>query len=83
MEDDETSGIRQILIETGQPQSALEDERALGQREWTTDQMTDEFDVLEFAAPYVVVRRKSDGKLGSLEFTHRPRVYFGFREHAE
>jgi hypothetical protein len=34
--------------------------------------------VLSFAAAFVVVRRKSDGKLGSLEFTHHPRVYFGF-----
>jgi hypothetical protein len=33
-----------------------------------------------FAAPYVVVRRKSDGVKGSLEFTHHPRVYFNFQE---
>jgi hypothetical protein len=28
----------------------------------------------------VVVKRKSDGKKGSLEFTHSPRVYFNFVE---
>jgi hypothetical protein len=32
-----------------------------------------------YAAPFVVVRRRSDGQRGSLEFTHSPRVYFGWR----
>lgn len=48
---------------------------------WTTEQLQEEFDVLEFQAPYVVVSRKSDGKLGSLEFTHAPRLYFNWQEH--
>ena len=39
------------------------------------------FDVLGFAAPLVVVRRKPDGKLGSLLFRHHPRYYFAFQEH--
>lgn len=47
---------------------------------WTTDEMRAEFEVLGFTAPFVVVRRRSDGQLGSLEFTHQPRVYFGWRE---
>lgn len=47
---------------------------------WTTDQMTAEFDVLGFAAPLVVVRRKTDGKRGSLLFRHDPRVYFRWQE---
>jgi hypothetical protein len=34
-----------------------------------------------FKAPLVVVRRKSDGKKGSLEFQHQPRFYFGFSPH--
>lgn len=33
-----------------------------------------------FAAPFVVVRRKSDNRRGTLEFQHNPRVYFGFQE---
>ena len=32
-----------------------------------------------FAAPFVVVKRRSDGAVGSLEFTHSPHVYFAFR----
>ena len=36
--------------------------------------------VLGFLAPFVVVRRKSDGRKGSLTFSHSPRFYFSFRE---
>jgi hypothetical protein len=46
---------------------------------WTTEQLQEDFAVEGFAAPFVVVRRKSDGVKGTLEFTHSPRVYFGFR----
>jgi hypothetical protein len=47
---------------------------------WDTEALTREFEVLGFAAPYVVARRRSDGVKGSLEFTHRPRVYFNWTE---
>ncbi len=46
---------------------------------WDTDQLRQEFDVLGFMAPFVVVRRKSDGVKGSLEFQHNPRFYFNFQ----
>lgn len=49
-------------------------------QQWDTAQLQEDFEVLGFAAPFVVVRRKSDGKRGTLEFTHRPRVYFDFKE---
>jgi hypothetical protein len=39
---------------------------------------SEEFSVVGFAAPFVVVRRKSDGVKGTLGFTHSPRVYFNF-----
>jgi len=47
---------------------------------WDTDELREEFDVLGFMAPYVVVCRKSDGAMGSLQFQHSPRLYFGFKE---
>lgn len=47
---------------------------------WTTDEMSADFEAIGFAAPYIVVRRKSDGKKGSLEFQHSPRFYYNFRE---
>lgn len=46
---------------------------------WDTTELRGAFEVLGFQAPYVVVRRKVDGVVGSLEFTHQPRVYFGWR----
>ncbi len=46
---------------------------------WDTDQLRQDFEVLEFAAPYVIARRRSDGVLGSLEFQHEPRFYFNFK----
>jgi len=46
---------------------------------WSTDELSRDFEVLGFLAPYVVVRRRSDGQKGSLEFQHSPRFYFGFR----
>ena len=45
---------------------------------WNTSQLASDFEVLGFLAPYVVVRRKSDGRTGSLEFQHSPRYYFNF-----
>jgi len=48
-------------------------------QEWDTSELQRDFEVLGFAAPFVVVRRKSDGVRGMLEFKHSPRVYFGFQ----
>jgi hypothetical protein len=46
---------------------------------WDTDQLREEFEVVGFLAPLVVVRRKSDGVRGSLMFQHNPRFYFRFQ----
>lgn len=45
---------------------------------WDTTQLQEDFEVLGFSAPYVVVIRKADGVKGSLYFTQRPRVYSDF-----
>ena len=45
---------------------------------WNTEELHKEFDVIAFSAPIVSVRRKSDGRLGSMEFSHWPRFYFQF-----
>lgn len=45
---------------------------------WDTDELARDFEVLGFLAPYVVVRRRADGRKGSLEFQHHPRFYFHF-----
>ena len=45
---------------------------------WDASQLAHEYEVLGFMAPYVVVRRRSDGHKGSLEFQYSPRFYFNF-----
>ena len=47
-------------------------------RVWDTKELQEDFEVRQFAAPFVVVQRKSDGVIGSLEFQHQPRFYFDF-----
>lgn len=54
-------------------------ERETGSKVYTTDEMSAEFTVTGFAAPFVVVKRKSDGQVGSLEFQHSPRLYFNWQ----
>lgn len=63
--------VHQILINEGIIQP--------GEQTWTTDRLREDFDVLGFMAPYVVVRRKADGVKGSLAFRHAPRLYFGWK----
>ena len=46
---------------------------------WDTDEMCAEFEAIGFLAPFISVRRLSDGKKGSLEFQHNPRFYYNFR----
>jgi hypothetical protein len=48
---------------------------------WDTSQLADDFEVIGFMAPYVVVRRSADDMKGSLEFQHDPRPYFGWHPH--
>ena len=46
---------------------------------WTTDELREDFEVLGFLSPLVVVSRRSDGRKGSLEFQNSPRFYFNFQ----
>ena len=48
------------------------------EKTWNTEQLCTDFEVLGFQAPFVVVKRKFDDVVGSLEFTHSPRVSFNF-----
>jgi hypothetical protein len=71
---DETESVRRAMLANGQPQRDL----ANAEQRWSTEELCEQFEVLGFMAPFVVVRRKSDGAKGSMEFTHNPRVYFNF-----
>jgi hypothetical protein len=74
---DQTETIRRAMIANGQPA----DDFAVAANSWTTDEFRAEFEITGFMAPFVVARRRSDGKIGSAEFTHSPRVYFNWEEH--
>ena len=51
---------------------------------WDTTELCRDYEVLGFAAPLVVVNRRSDGQKGSLMFQHGPpRLYWGFEPHAK
>lgn len=50
---------------------------------WTLEELQKEFEILQFQAPFVVVKRLSDNKLGSVNFQHLPRFYFNWAEHKE
>ena len=66
---DPTEQARRAMVAAGQPAADL---AADDGRRWTTAEMQADFEVIGFAAPFVVIKRRSDGQLGSLEFTHSP-----------
>ena len=76
MTNDPTESIRRAMIAAGEPDRDL----AQADQRWNTEELQRDFEVLGFYAPLVVVKRKKDGKRGSLEFTHNPRWYFNFVE---
>ncbi len=49
-------------------------------RLWTAGEMSKEFEAIGFSAPFIVVRRRSDGVKGTLMFCHSPRYYFSWQE---
>lgn len=79
--DDATEPIRRArLAEINAEPGGREALEAEYGQVWSTQELAAEFEVLGFLAPLVVVRRRADGVKGSLEFQHRPRLYFNFVE---
>ena len=76
---DPTEQIRrnQIIEINAEPRDRESLEAQYG-KVWDTQELAAEFDVIGFLAPFVVVRRRSDGCKGSLSFQHHPRLYFDF-----
>jgi len=82
MTTDETEPFRRARVAqlaAQQTDNRAELEARYGQL-WNTEQLSAEFTVTGFMAPYVIVRRKSDNAVGSLEFQHDPRYYFNWQE---
>jgi hypothetical protein len=80
---DPTENIRrERLVEINVEQGSRKALEARYGQVWNTDELREDFEVVGFLAPVVVVRRKSDGVKGSLEFQHGPpRLYFNWQPH--
>ena len=76
---DSTENTRREMVENinSNPHSreALEKEHG---KVWDTSELGQDFEVIGFMAPFVIVKRKSDNKKGSIMFQHCPRYYFDF-----
>jgi hypothetical protein len=77
---DETEAIRREMVANinanAGPRAELEQQYG---EVWDTAELSRDFEVLGFAAPFVVVRRRSDRVRGSLLFQHHPRIYYSFQ----
>jgi hypothetical protein len=76
---DETEDIRRQMVAeintNAGPRAELEAQHG---QVWDTSQLQEDFQVVGFLAPVVVVRRRSDGVRGSLMFQNDPRFYYSF-----
>lgn len=81
MTHDPTEPARRLMV--GLINAEAAERAALEERHgqvWNTEELQRDFTVEGFLAPFVVVRRKRDGALGSMTFQHLPRYYWGFEE---
>jgi hypothetical protein len=80
---------RQALVETNQavasddPVAERARLSAAHGRVWDTAELTADFAVEGFLAPFVVARRLADDMLGTLRFQHWPRFYFSWEPDSE
>lgn len=81
MSDATESYRRQRVAEINSKPGSRQALEAVHGQVWDTSELGQDFEVIGFMAPFVVVRRKSDSVKGSLEFQHSPRFYFNFSPH--
>ena len=48
---------------------------------WDSEELSRDFTVTGFLAPFITVTRKSDNAKGGMLFQHAPRYYWGFEPH--
>lgn len=85
---DQTETIRKVmigLINNGYSEDEAERKAQLisqygEDNVWDTGELETQFVVESFLAPFCMVRRRSDNKVGTVNFTHSPRFYFDFQE---
>jgi hypothetical protein len=88
IDDDPTENTRRAMVAAINAEATpseindrdrLEDEHGKG-NVWDTDELAAAFEVVGFIAPFVMVRRLSDGVKGTVMFQHSPRIYFAFKK---
>ena len=75
---DETENVRRQMADDLNKLTAREDLESQYGQVWNTEELSRDFSVEGFLAPFVLVTRKADGVRGSLMFQHMPRFYFSF-----
>jgi hypothetical protein len=78
MSDPTEATRRAMTAEINSKQAERERLEAEHGQVWDTSELTKDFEAIGFMAPFIVVKRKSDGVKGSLMFQHAPRFYFAF-----
>ena len=78
---DPTESVRRELVTliNANPSEREVLEKECGQV-WNTEEVSKDFEITGFMAPYVVVIRRSDNIKGTLEFQDMPRYYYDFKE---
>ncbi len=80
---DPTETMRRALVaEINSHHQSRQNLEVLHGQVWDTAELSREFEVLGFAAPFVEVIRKNDQRRGLLEFQHHPRFYYDFKPDA-
>lgn len=69
---------REIISQVNAQPKTRREMEMLGQEVWDSETLTQDFEVLGFRAPFVIVESRVDGARGSLMFQDSPRLYFGF-----
>jgi len=78
--EDRTEFIRSLLVDDINSNAKSREELLkLYDKVYDTLELQNDFKVLSFLAPFVIVERKSDKVKGTLIFQHRPRFYFNFQ----
>ena len=78
MIDETETTRRQMVAEINSDPGSRPDLESKHGQVWDTSQLQEDFQVIGFMAPLVVVRRRSDGVRGSLMFQNDTRFYYGF-----
>jgi len=79
MHDPTETTRRQMMIDINADPGSREALESKHGQVWDTTELQEDFEVLGFMAPFVIVRRKSDGAKGSLEFQTNERFYFNYQ----